>query len=158
MIAVFNNFQGNTNVLIDPGDLAKEIDGLPQIYASTFSENIISHFIETNEARTVAHLYPPNGTIPVHAVKYADMIFGLFPPRVGAPVYVIGSEETITLGAEGIILSGYCRTLNQLVVQNKVTIPLSAVRDEGTSYRYIPSSEETSTDSFSVSFTIRCLE
>lgn len=57
MAAVFNNFQEDTNAFINPGDLTKEISGFPQICISTFSENIINHFIETNEARIIAHLY-----------------------------------------------------------------------------------------------------
>ncbi len=158
MAAVFNNFQEDTNAFINPGDLTKEISGFPQICISTFSENIINHFIETNEARIIAHLYSSNGAIPVYAVKYADMTFGLFLSRVGAPACVAGLEEIIALGAKGIVLFGCCGVLNQSVVQNKIIIPLSAVRDEGTSYHYIPSSEEISADSSSVNLTTRCLE
>ena len=94
----------------------------------------------------------------MYAVKYADMTFGLFLSRVGAPACVAGLEEIIALGAKGIVLFGCCGVLNQSVVQNKIIIPLSAVRDEGTSYHYIPSSEEISADSSSVNLTTRCLE
>lgn len=53
-------------------------------------------------------------------------------------------EEIIALGAEKIVLFGCCGVLDDLKTKDKIIIPISAVRDEGTSYHYIAASDELS--------------
>ena len=82
---------------------------------------------------------------------------GLFLSRVGAPACAAGLEEIIALGAERIILFGCCGILDRSLADGRIIIPSSAVRDEGTSYHYIPDSEEIRADGASVKLVARCL-
>lgn len=54
------------------------------------------------------------------------------------------------MGAEKFVLFGSCGVLNDDKVKDNIIIPVSAVRDEGTSYHYLPPSPEIETDACSV--------
>ena len=69
-----------------------------------------------------------------------------------------GLEEIIAYGAEKIIQFGCCGILDQSLVGNKIILPSSAVRDEGTSYHYLSGSEEINADSSSMDIAIQCLK
>lgn len=70
---------------------------------------------------------------------------------------VSGLEEIIALGAKKIILFGSCGILNDSV-KGKIIIPTSAVRDEGTSYHYIPANQELSVNPEYINTLISCLD
>ena len=50
------------------------------------------------------------------------------------------------MGAERFVLFGSCGVLDDEKVQGKIIIPVSAVRDEGTSYHYAAPSSEIKAD------------
>ena len=70
--------------------------------------------------------------------------------RVGAPACVVGFEEAVAMGAKKFVLFGSCGVLADEKVKDKIIIPTSAVRDEGTSYHYIAPSTEISANEYSV--------
>lgn len=158
MATVFNRFCEDKNAFINPCDSTEKIMDFPEVCITTFSEGIIKNFVENHTAKTIANLYSANGIIPVYEIEYADKKMGLFLSRVGAPACVAGLEEIIALGAKKVVLFGCCGILNQSLAGNKIIIPLSAVRDEGTSYHYFPASEEINADSLSADVAIQCLE
>lgn len=158
MATIFNHFCKDKDAFINPNDYTERITGFPEVCITTFSENIIKDFTENNESKIIANLYSANGTIPVYEIEYAKKKMGLFLSRVGAPACVAGLEEIIALGAKKIIQFGSCGVLNQSCIGNKIIIPSSAVRDEGTSYHYFAASEEINADSSSIDIARQCLE
>ena len=158
MATIFNRFCENKNAFLNPCDVIERIPGFPEVCVTTFSESMIRDFVEHNEVSTIAHLYSANGAIPVYEVKYGDKCMGLFLSRVGAPACVAGLEEIIAFGAKKLIQFGCCGILNQSVADGKIVIPSSAVRDEGTSYHYIPGREEISGDASSNEIAVRYLK
>ncbi len=158
MSTIFNHFCKDRNAFINPCDTTEKIIGFPEVCITTFSESIIKDFTLNHTAKVIANLYSANGIIPVYEIEYAGNKMGIFLSRVGAPACVAGLEEMIALGAKKIIQFGCCGVLNQSLVGSKIIIPSSAVRDEGTSYHYLPESEEINADSSSIETTIQCLE
>lgn len=158
MSTVFQNFPREAASFINPADCVKPLPDFPEICITTFSQNIITEFIENNNSEIIANLYTANGILPVYQVKYKNMSVGLFLSRVGAPACVVGLEEIIALGAKKIVQFGSCGILNQSAVNNKIIIPASAIRDEGTSYHYIEASDEITAETSSVNIAIQCLE
>ena len=77
---------------------------------------------------------------------------------MGAPACAAGLEEIIAMGAKKIVMFGCCGVLNQSAVQDKIIVPVSAVRDEGTSYHYMPASEEIHAETSSVNILKNSLE
>ena len=79
------------------------------------------------------------------------MISKLYPTRshtgaaqggVGAPLAVGWIEELITLGGRAFVAAGGAGVLVPGLAMGHVIVPTSAVRDEGTSYHYLPPSRE----------------
>ena len=55
-------------------------------------------------------------------------------------------EELKARGFNNFIVLGSCGVLDQSIQADKIIIPSSALRDEGTSYHYAPASDEISYD------------
>ena len=142
------NLCRETTAFINPTDCIKPLSEFPEICITTFSQNIITEFIKNNNTKIIANLYSANGILPVYEIKYNDVSVGVFLSRVGAPACVVGLEEIIALGAKKIIQFGSCGILNQSATENKIIIPTSAIRDEGTSYHYIEKGDEIAAEYF----------
>ncbi len=56
------------------------------------------------------------------------------------------SEELKACGFENFIVLGSCGVLDKSLAADKIILPSSALRDEGTGYHYAPASEEISYD------------
>lgn len=142
---IFQKFYEEKTALINPTDCTKPIDNFPEVCISTFSKNIIDKFISLNSVQKIAELYTANGVNPVYKINYKGKEIAFYLSLVGASACVSGLEEIIALGAKKIILFGSCGILNDSV-KDKIIIPTSAVRDEGTSYHYIPANQELSVE------------
>ena len=66
----------------------------------------------------------------------------LFHPGVGAPLAVGLLEEVIALGSRKFIACGGAGVLESSIALGHAIIPTAAVRDEGTSYHYLPPGRE----------------
>lgn len=63
-------------------------------------------------------------------------------PGIGAPLATGIMEEIIALGVQKIIACGGCGVLRPEIAAGHPVVLTSAVRDEGTSYHYLPPSRE----------------
>ena len=126
------------------------MDNFPEICVSTFSENIIKKFSSLRSTEAIAELYTANGRIPVYKIRYKDTDIAFYLSRVGAPACVAGFEEIVAMGARKFVLFGSCGVLDDERVKDNLILPVSAVRDEGTSYHYIAPSPEIEADPHSV--------
>lgn len=160
MSTIFEHFYNEETAFINPYEVIEKIVDFPEVCITTFSEGIINNFIEHHRSKIIAKLCTANGTIPVYEIEYKHKKIALFLSRVGAPACVAGLEEIIALGAKKIIQFGSCGILNQSSADGKIIIPSSAVRDEGTSYHYLPKSEngEIKVDNSSIKIITQCLE
>jgi uridine phosphorylase len=68
----------------------------------------------------------------------------VFHPGVGAPLAAGFLDEIISLGVQKVIACGGCGVLLAEIAAGHAVILTSAVRDEGTSYHYLPPSREVS--------------
>lgn len=59
-------------------------------------------------------------------------------PAVGAPTAVLCLEKLIVLGAENIILYGWCGSLQERLHGMEILVPTSGLSEEGTSRHYQP--------------------
>ena len=96
--------------------------------------------------------------VPVYKIRYKDTEIAFFQSRVGAPACVVGFEEVVAMGAEQFVLFGSCGVLDDEKVKGKIIIPVSAVRDEGTSYHYAAPSPEIEADERCVNVLERVLQ
>lgn len=149
-LSVFQKNEISEPALFNPSDTTKKVDNFPEICVSTFSENIIKKFSSLRSAEAIAELYTANGRIPVYKIRYKDTDIAFYLSRVGAPACVAGFEEIVAMGARKFVLFGSCGVLDDERVKDNLILPVSAVRDEGTSYHYIAPSPEIEADPHSV--------
>lgn len=143
---IFQRADISAPALINPADTTEKRKDFPKICVSTFSDNIIRKFASLENVHQIAELYTANGAMPVYKIRYRDTDIAFFQSRVGAPACVVGFEEIVAMGAERFVLFGSCGVLDDEKVQGKIIIPVSAVRDEGTSYHYAAPSSEIKAD------------
>src|SRR5690606_13402464 len=83
------------------------------------------------------------GRHPIYVVEQEDGTqFTVMHPGVGAPLAAGLLEEAIALGVKKIIACGGAGVLDRNLAVGHIVVPTSAVRDEGTSYHYLPASRE----------------
>ena len=68
--------------------------------------------------------------------------FSTLSSPVGAPVAAMLLEQLIALGGRRFLYLGFCGALDPTLAIGDLLIPLRAVREEGTSYHYLPAGEE----------------
>ena len=157
MGTVFYNYPKEKRAFINPEDVTKRNEDFPERCVSTFSENIINKFASLDGVEVIDYLYTANGRTPVYQFIYRDTPIAFYLSRVGAPACVAGLEEVIAMGAKKILLFGSCGILNR-AADDKIIIPVSAVRDEGTSYHYLEASDEVFADAEVIERLEACFE
>ncbi len=150
MKTVFQRTELTEPAFFTPSDTTKPLDGFPEICVSTFSQGIIEKFSSLDTVEKIAELTTANGVIPVFQIRYKGTDIAFYLSRVGAPACVVGFEEIVAMGAKKFVLFGSCGVLDDERVKDKIIIPVSAVRDEGTSYHYLAPAPEVEADPRSV--------
>ena len=157
MGTVFQNYPKEERAFINPEDVTKRNADFPERCVSTFSENIINKFATLDGVEVIDYLYTANGRTPVYQFIYRETPIAFYLSKVGAPACAAGLEEVIAMGAKKILLFGSCGILNR-AADDKIIIPVSAVRDEGTSYHYLEASDEVFADAEVIERLEACFE
>ena len=145
MGTVFQNYPKEKRAFINPEDTTRRNADFPERCVSTFSENIIDKFASFDGVKVIDYLYTANGRTPIYQIIYRNTPIAFYLSRVGAPTCVAGLEEVIAMGARKVLLFGNCGILDGRV-DDKIILPTSAVRDEGTSYHYLEAADEVLAD------------
>lgn len=77
------------------------------------------------------------GRIYDNFLKYNEDTLLVY-PNTGAPAAVIDFELLIASGIKRFVAFGTCGTFDVDIPQNSIIVPSFAVREEGTSYHYLP--------------------
>ena len=80
------------------------------------------------------------GEYPVYEMEFRGQRLMVAHPRVGAPVSAASLEGAITMGARKFIACGGAGVLDSSIAVGHLVVPTAAIRDEGTSYHYLPPS------------------
>ncbi len=149
MSTVFNKKYLSEDAFINPKDAIKIPAGFPELCVSTFSINIINSFFSKKNSEIIGWLYSSNGKLPIYKIIYKGKEIAIYLSRVGAPACVAAFEEVFAMGARKFVFFGSCGILDKSA-DRKIIIPVSAIRDEGTSYFYKSPSEDINMNSDAV--------
>jgi uridine phosphorylase len=127
--------------VIRPGELIAPI-GAPEHCVICFFREVIEGLVGSGRAQQLSVQRSEAGEHPVYALDIAGRRLALFHPGVGAPMAAALLEETIALGCRKFVACGGGGVLDREIVAGHVIVPVSAVRDEGTSYHYLPPARE----------------
>ncbi len=129
--------------LVEPSRLLSPID-IPPHCVLCFFQDVIAGLGERGLLQPVYALGSEMGPNPVYTLELDGRPLALVHPGVGAPLAGAFLEELIALGCRRFIACGGAGVLNRDLVVGHVIVPTAAVRDEGTSYHYLPPSREVS--------------
>lgn len=139
-------FDPDPQAMIEASRNIRPMD-IPHACVPCFFNDIIREQLERGTMRVVASLYSEIGTHPVYVYDAGEgREVTVYHPGVGAPLAAGLLEEMIALGARKFVACGGAGALDQRLTLGHILIPNSAVRDEGTSYHYVPPSREIEAD------------
>ncbi len=127
--------------IIEPRHLIEPIDA-PEHCVVCFFQEVITKLCRDHGAREIAVRRSEIGPHPVYELNVNGRRLAVFHPGVGAPLAAGLLEEVIALGCRKFIACGGAGVLDRKITVGHFLIPASAVRDEGTSYHYLPPSRE----------------
>lgn len=110
---------------------------LPAKAVFAFLGGCIGRYAKEQELTPVAEFLSITKKYPIYVVRYKGEDICLCQAPVGAPAAVQIMDWLISYGVKAIISSGSCGALTDLP-ENAFLIPVKALRDEGTSYHYLP--------------------
>ena len=133
---LLDEFDRETNAIINPEMCVERIEDFPEVTISCFSWRLFDSVLATFDAHKIADIHSATGLNPVYVVEYKGRQFALFHSLVGEPICVAQYEELMAMGSKCLILLGNCGVLDKAIEDCGIIIPTAALRDEGTSYHY----------------------
>jgi len=120
--------------------LEDKVKELKDIEKFIFTFPYMKNFIERAKSCNFKEIkwYPNLGIF-----EFEDTKIGMLITRIGAPATGIDLEELIYFGGRFFIMVGSVGVLDKEIKRGDIIIPNAAIRDEGTSYHYLPPEEET---------------
>ncbi|HXJ66472.1 MAG TPA: nucleoside phosphorylase, partial [Actinomycetota bacterium] len=109
-------------------------------------------------APILTRLQSAHGVHPVYEVGWNGRTVAVFHPGVGAPIASAFLEEIIETGCRSFVAVGGAGGLVPELTVGHVVVPNAAIRDEGTSYHYLPAAREVEPDPSAVAAVVAALE
>ena len=138
---LLEEFDFDKSAVIEPWFVHQPVEDFPETVVSIFHHTLFQKIADFLDGRKIAGTKAVDGHWPVYEVSYKGKRFALYKARLGAPACVGSFEDIIPMGAKRIILLGNCGVLDKSIEDCGIIIPTRAIRDEGTSYHYVPAAD-----------------
>lgn len=138
-------FDEERQAILDPGSLISKM-GVPEACVICFFAEVIEDLVAERSAKVIAHSISEIGQHPVYEMDVDGKRLAFFHPGIGAPLAGALLEEMIARGCKKFMACGGCGVLDKEIAVGHLLVPVSAIRDEGTSYHYLPPSREVAMD------------
>ena len=150
-------FDPAREAIIEPAKILKRRD-LPERCVLTFFREVIERVKDEFSFELLPPLISEMGETPVYAGVLNDTRFGVVPASVGAPLAAGHLEELIARGGREFVVCGGAGVLDPDIGSGDIIVPTSALRDEGTSYHYLPPGRDAFPSEESVRTIVSILE
>ena len=132
--------------LIRPGMLTRlGADRLPPVGVVTFLGDVSRGWVNQRRWPVGSTVDMVTSTFPIWNGTYEGVELAITEVPVGAPAAVLVLEQMLLLGVRTIVAVGSCGALVH-VDEGEFLLPVRALRDEGTSYHYLPPARWVETD------------
>jgi uridine phosphorylase len=138
-------FDPSPIAVIEPGKILNPKD-VPLHAIPCFFQDVISLLISKYNAKIIHTFRSEIGDNHLYELEYEGQKISVFHPGVGAPLAAGFLEESIAIGCQKFIACGGAGVLDNSIAVGHLIVPESAVRDEGTSYHYLPPGREVNAD------------
>ena len=134
-------FDPAPTAVIEPRHVRMRLDHAPEHAVLCMFGEVIER-LARDGSTVLWELSAAHGIHPVYGVEVAGHRIAVLHPGVGAPLAGAFFEEAIEAGCRKFVGIGMAGGLVPALTIGRVRVPTSAVRDEGTSYHYMPASRE----------------
>ena len=136
-------FDPQPNAIINPHWSSKE-ERLPPKAVLCFFQDVLEGLLAKGRLVKISKLISEIGPNPLYRLEWEGQSLLVLHPGVGAPLAAAFLDEIIAGGARSMVACGGCGVLQKEIVAGHPLVLASAVRDEGTSYHYLPPGREVS--------------
>ena len=112
----------------------------PEYCVMPIYSTLFDHLAANNEMNPIFEIPTPYERIKLYELNFKGKTLVIVNPGIGAPLAALTLEVMIALGCRKFVACGSCGVLKSEIKDGIVIIPASALRDEGTSYHYLPPS------------------
>jgi uridine phosphorylase len=135
-------FDLSKTAIFNPQDLQFEVPVRQAILV--FDDDVWEDFILPNKSLETLEVKNNRGRVfdTYRLIKKNDEPILLVSPSTGGSASVMEVELLIASGIEKIVAFGTCGSMDTKIAKNSLLVPLAAKREEGTSYHYLPPSDE----------------
>ena len=141
-MAITEAFDNTTEEVLKPSNMARQVDGFPELVIVTFNAKILDVMLKNNESEVISNMVA-GFDHPIYKTIYNGKEIAFYMTSTGAPATVALLEEIIVKGGKKILLFGSCGSLDNSITDGHIVVPTHAYRDEGTSYHYAAPSEDS---------------
>ena len=119
---------------------------MPEKCVITFFRKELEHFVEEHHLPTIGYLHSEVLDIPIYKYETGEDQLCITMPFSTAPGAAGTIEELHAMGCNQFVICGGAGCLQKNMTVGNLILPTSAVRDEGTSYHYLPPAREVACD------------
>ena len=134
-------FDPDRKAVTDPSVGAGE-GSVPERGVVCFFGDLLDKLADQGELVEVWALHSGLKPMPIYTMETPGERIAVFHPGIGAPFAAALLEEAIALGCRKLIACGGAGVISPEVEFGEIVVPTAAVRDEGTSYHYLPPARE----------------
>lgn len=148
-------YDTSRNSIIKPADFLEKT--LPSKCVITFFRKELNQFVEDKKLPIVGYLHSEVLDIPIYEYCTSTKRICITMPFSTAPGAAVTIEELHAMGCDEFIICGGAGSIKKDSKVGEIIIPVSAVRDEGTSYHYLEPSREVESHKATTDFVISAL-
>ena len=157
MVYPILEFDATPEAFIEPSKIIRAHD-LPEHCVISFFKEVMDKVISEHDAKVAVQNRWEDGPHSIYEIEYQGQRLAFFHPGVGAPIAAGLLEEAIAFGCRKFIACGGCGVLEKDITVGHLIVVSGAVRDEGTSYHYLPPDREVTADERGVNALVTMLE
>ena len=136
-------FDPSPQAIMEPSRIIRPSD-VPEHCVICFFREVKAKVCEEHQAKTIHTNRWEDGAHPLYEIVVEGKRLAFLHPGVGAPMAAGLLEECIPLGCRKFIACGGAGVLDREIAVEHLVVPTTAVREEGTSYHYLPPGREAS--------------
>ncbi len=134
-------FDPTRKAFIEPSKMIEPHD-MPEHCVLCFFHEVVEEVAATQGAKMLVENRWEDGPHPIYEITHKGQRLAFFQPGLGAPLAASLLEEAIAFGCRKFVACGGCGVLEKDIAVGHLIALSAAVRDEGTSYHYLPPARE----------------
>lgn len=139
-------FDPTYEAILEPNKIVTEPVDAPENCVICFFHEVLEKVIEEYSPKVVKSLHWEDGYHTLYEIEHKGKRLAFFHPGIGSALAGALFEEIIACGCKNFIACGGAGVLDKDLSVGHLLVVDSAVRDEGTSYQYLPPSREVQAD------------